>query len=224
MKKKIISDIRLYKSDAPNEVGTNSFGGKKLLAIVKRIVLKLRENQFSFGEFDHLYINFTTREMSQDIRLSENVDRYHPWYRYCDIHIEKTLYDILGSPETYQDIIRSICTVLVTCFASEEFEESQILDCVRQAVEEGENMLMKFKEKLSAKRKAVIFLRYLDTCRFFPLLRVYDAEDHLLFETDLPETLMLDYLGEIQISTKKVTIKPRKNAFTAGQKALVFVL
>ena len=83
-------------------------------------------------------------------------------------------------------------------------------------------MLIKFKEKVSTKRKAVIFLRLLDSCKFCPLLRVYDAEDNLLFETDLPETVMLDYLGDIQISAKRVTIKPRKNAFTAKNNPLVF--
>ena len=222
MSRKIISDIRLYKSDAQNEFGSISFGNKELNAIVKRIVMKLRESQFSFGEFDHLYINFTTCDMSQEISLSEKVDRYHPWYRYCDVHIEKNLYDPLGSPETYKDIIHSICEILITCFATEDFDKSQILACVHQAVEESENMLMRFKEKVSSKRKAVIFLRYLDTCRYYPLLRVYDMEDNLLFEQDLPETLMLDYLGEIQIGAKKVTIEPRKNALANGQKALVF--
>ena len=81
---------------------------------------------------------------------------------------------------------------------------------------------MKFKEKSSAKRKAVIYMRYLDTCRFFPLLRVYDLEDQMLFEKDLPETVTLDYLGEIQVSTKRVTIKPRKNAYTENRTPLIF--
>jgi hypothetical protein len=51
---------------------------------------------------------------------------------------------------------------------------------------------------------------------------VYDAEDNLLFEKDLPEAVMLDYLGDIQVSPKRVTIKPRKNAFTAQVAPLVF--
>ncbi len=33
---------------------------------------------------------------------------------------------------------------------------------------------------------------------------------------------MLDYLGDIQVSSKRVTIKPRKNAFTAQDAPLVF--
>ena len=48
MKKKIISDIRLFKSDSQNEYGvyrTEYFGDKKLIAVVKRVVMKLRENE-----------------------------------------------------------------------------------------------------------------------------------------------------------------------------------
>ena len=225
MKKKIISDIRLYKSEAQNEYGgyiTNSFGDKKLNAVVKRIVMKLRENEFSFGAFDHLYLNFTTCEMASQMELSTQVDRYHPWYRYCSVHIEKDLYSKLGAIETWDEIIHWIEKVLVTYFSSEAFDESHILSCIRQAVAQGENMLMKFKDKVTTKRKAVIFLRFLDTCRFSPLLCVYDTEGNLLFEKDLPQTVALDYLGEIQVSAKRVTIKPRKNAFTTQMKPLVF--
>lgn len=224
-KKKIIRDIRLYKSESQNEFGnytTNPFADKKLNAIIQRIVMKLRENQFSLGEFDHLYINFTTCDMLEKMSLSDKVDRYHPWFRYCTIHIEKDLYHKLGSTETWNDIIQWISTVLITYFASDDFDESHILSCVRQAIEQGEDMMMKFKEKVNTKRKAVVFLRFLDTCRFYPLLRVYDVEGNLLFEKDLPETITLDYLGDIQVSAKRVTIKPRKNAFTTQNKSLFF--
>ena len=184
--------------------------------------MKLRENEFSLGEFDHLYINFTTCEMAEEMKLSHKVDRYHPWYRYCDVHIGNDLYQKLGSQEAQNDIILLIRNVLVTYFASDSFDESRIISCVQQAVEQGENMLMKFKEKVTTKRKAVVFLRFLDSCRFYPLLRVYDTEENLLFEKDLPEAVMLDYLGEIQVSTKRVTIKPRKNAFTEQNEPLFF--
>lgn len=225
MKKKPISDIRLYKSETQNEYGdyiTNSFADKKLNAITQRIVMKLRENGFSLGEFDHLYVNFTTCNMVDKMNLSDKVDRYHPWFRYCSVHIEKDLYNKLGSIETWEDIIQWISNVLVTFFTSEDFDETRILACIQQAVEQGEDMLMKFKEKVSTKRKAVIFLRFLDTCRFYPLLRVYDTEDNLLLEKDLPEAVALDDLGDIQVSAKRVTIKPRKNAFTMKNEPLVF--
>ena len=222
---KLISDIRLYKSEAQNEYGiymTESFADKKLNAVVERIVMKLRENQFSLGEFDHLYINFTTCHMDEQMSLSAKADKYHPWQKYCSVHIEKDLYHKLGSPETTNIIIRWIRNILVAYFSSKDFNETRILSCIQQAIEQGENMLMKFKEKSNTKRKAVIFLRYLDTCMYYPLLQVYDAEDNLLFEKDLPETLTLDFIGDIQVNTKQVIIKPRKNAFTTQNKPLVF--
>ena len=225
MKKKIISDIRLYRSESQNEYGvyaTESIAEKKLNAIVQRVVMKLREYEFSLGEFDHLYINFTTCDIGKKTILSDYVDKYHPWYRYCLVHIEKDTYDKLDSIENYDYIVQWIRNILVTYFSSQDFDETCILSCVQQAVDQSENMLMKFKEKISTNRKAVIFLRYLDSCKFHPLLRVYDAEDNLLFEKDLPEAVMLDYLGDIQVSPKRVTIKPRKNAFTAQVAPLVF--
>ena len=222
---KIIKDIRLYKSGLQSESGTEvstSFADKKLNAMIQRIVMKLREHEFSFGDFDHLYINFIPFNKAENIWLSDEVDRYHPWFRNCYVPVDAELYNNLRSSASYDSIIQWITTVLVTCFSKEDFDEALILSCVQQAVEQGENMLMKFKEKTSAKRKAVVFLRYLDTCRFYPLLRVYDLNHQILLERDLPEALTLDYLGEIQISTKWVAIKPRKNAFTTHDTALVF--
>ena len=225
MAKKTIKDIRLFKGGLQNEFGdavTTSFADKKLNAIIQRVVMKLRENEFSLGEFDHLYINFIPSDTAGEMYLSDEADRYHQWYRNCFVPVERNLYDNLRSAESYDAIIHWISTVLVAYFATEDFGKARILSCVQHAVEQGEDMLMKFKEKVSAKRKAVIFLRFLDTCKFYPLLRVYDAEDNLLLEKNLPEAVMLDYLGELQVSTKRVTIKPRKNAFTTQYTPLVF--
>lgn len=222
MKKKILADIRLYKSDPQNGYGPTAFADKKLNAAVKRVVMKLRENSFSLGEFDHLYINFTLCPPEEGMKLSQEVDRYHPWYRYCTVPVEQAFYDRIGSPDAHEGILHLIGTVLSALFAAEDFDGQRILSCVQQAAQQGEEMLMKFKEKTGTKRRAVVFLRYLDTCRYAPLLRVYDLEEQLLLEKDLPKSLTLDELGEIQVSAKRVTIKPRKNAFTGGKKPLVF--
>ena len=221
---KIIKDIRLYRSEARNALGgfeTHSFGDKKRNAIIHRIVMKLRESGFSMGEFDHLYVNFTTCDTPQRIMLSEAVDRYHPWYRYCSVRVGEELYRALGTPEADPEILRLIGEVLTACFATEVFDSERIHGCIRQAAEQGEQMRMVFKTKTTAKRKATVYLRYLDSCRYRPLLRVTDPEDRLLLERDLPEAVTLDYLGEIQLSAKKVTIKPRKNAFKKEWKPIV---
>lgn len=212
---KIISDIRLYKDHT-------SFTNKQVNAAIHRIVMKLREQQFSLGDFDHLYLNFTTGEVAGGICLSDQVDRYHPWYRYCDIQVAQDLHDCLGAAATCGEIYILIAQVLETLFASEDFDAARIRACVTQALEQGADMRMKFKEKTTRTRKAVIYLRFLDSCKYLPLLQVTDLDGHLLFETDLPQSLTLDFLGEILLSARKVTIKPRKNAFTAGLTPLVF--
>ena len=222
---KVIKDIRLYKSEEKNEYGkpiATSFADKKLNAVTHRIVMKLHENGFSLGDFDHLYINFVTFDITEKIYLSEEIDRYHPWYRNCFINIEKELYDSIGKLDTYDFIINAIVDVLTTYFVTEEFDSKCIKYCISHAVEQGENMLMRFKEKKSTKRKAIVFLRYLDDCVYYPLLRVYDLDNNMLFEKDLPKTLTLDCFGEIQVSTKRIKIKSRKNAVSDFKKEMIF--
>ena len=65
-------------------------------------------------------------------------------------------------------------------------------------------MLVKvLKRKELQKNKTIIYLRYLDNCRYFPLLRIFDLDDTMILEKDLPETNSLDAYGEIQLSSKK---------------------
>lgn len=60
---KVLRDIRLFTSQVPNKDGEplpTAIGNKRLNVQVHRIVMKLRESGFSYGDFDHLYLNFTT--------------------------------------------------------------------------------------------------------------------------------------------------------------------
>lgn len=225
MSERIIADIRLFRSEGRTESGhfdMVSFGDKRLNAVVKRIVMKLRENGFSMGDFDHLYINFTLWELPAPMELSQEVDRYHPWFRHCHVRVTREVYESLGTVDCHEHIIPIIGDILTAFFASADFDESRIRDSIREAVTGGEGMLMLIKEKATAKRRAVIYLRFLDSCRYAPLLRVYDGDGNLLLERDLPQMVTLDALGELQVGLKKVTVKPRKNALTAGKKPIIF--
>ena len=225
MSERIIADIRLFRSEGRTESGhfdMVSFGDKRLNAVVKRIVMKLRSHGFSMGEFDHLYINFTPCALSEPLELSSEVDRYHPWFRHCHVRVPLEVYESLGTVDRHGHIISIISDVLTAFFARSDFDEARIRDCIQEAVTGGEGMLMPFKEKTTAKRRAAIYLRFLDSCRYAPLLRVYDGAGSLLLERELPQMVTLDALGELQVGLKKVTVKPRKNALTGGKKPIIF--
>lgn len=213
-----IKDIRLYKSNMENTDGNplpQGFADKKLNAVISRIAMKLRENDFSLGDFDHLYINFTVCSVENGIAPSKRSrDRYHPWYRYYDVEVTQDDFDMLEKPQGEKIILALTEKAVQKYFSSQEFDKEFIHSCFSEAIAQGENMLIKFKEKSTAKNKAVIYLRYLDNGKFFPLLRVFNSEDDLILEKDLPETIDLIAYGEIRLSGKKVTVMPRKNAYS----------
>jgi hypothetical protein len=215
---KDISDIGLFRSEIENIPGNPMPSyispDKRFLAVIRRIVMKLRENHFTLGEFDHLYVNFTTCEITGEFAPSIQVDSYHPWHRFYNVQVNKEFYDDIESPNSEMAIISLVEKLLIRFFVSEEFDELRIHDCFAIALALGEDMLMKFKEKVTTRNRAVVYLRFLDTCRHSPLLQVFDSTDAMILERTLPDTIDLNYLGDIQLSSTKITIKPRRNAFS----------
>lgn len=221
---KPIADIRLYRCeryDALTPPATLPIADKPLSAAVKRIVMKLRERRFSLGEFDHLYCIFTVAPLPSEFFLSDRTDCEHPWYRHCFIRVGEALYGRLGSPAARGETLGLIGTALVTLFATEHFDAAAITSCLTEALEQGEAMRMKFKESRTTTRIATLYLRYLDTCLFSPLLQVCDTQGSVLLEKDLPAMPTLDALGSLSLSSHKVTIRPHKNAFTAHMPPIV---
>lgn len=218
MKEKVISDIRIYKSNMENideKPLPSEIDNKALQIIIHRIVMKLREKDFSLGIFDHLYLNFTVCEDENSIvPAKRTVDAYHPWYRYYDIGINEKLYYSLQSENHINIIISFIEKILLQHFTNDEESQNIVTSSIEEAVLQKENMLMQYKVKETKSRKAVLFLRYLDNAHYFPLLCVYDSEGNKLLHKDLHITKDLNLFGTIQLSNKKVTIKPRTNIFS----------
>lgn len=225
---KVISDIRMYRSIIENIDGNSlpaRFDNKLLHVTLYRIAMKLREKGFSLGDFDHLYINMTTCPVEDKISMAKRIiDRYHPFYRFYDAEVSQEFWDSLTDPQCTEKVGKIIETVLVKCFCTTAIEEKVVHSCISDALKNGENMTMKYKEKTGAKNRAVIYLRYLDNTMYAPLLKVYDLAGNILLEKDLPETGTLDCFGEIQLSAKKVTLKPRKNYFAKDLEPINFML
>ena len=113
----VISDIRIYRCTVENVTGVTpeGFASKELNAVATRICMKLRENRFSMGDFDHLYINLSTRLPLGEVRpANKEPDRYHPWYRYYDVGISRSLYDSLETPDCIPIVSGLIEMVLKT--------------------------------------------------------------------------------------------------------------
>lgn len=224
----VIKDVRVYRSQIENIAGNSlpqEFANKNLHIILHRIAMKLRENNFSLGDFNHLYVNLTTCSIDDKIAPSKRgKDSNSPWFRYYDAEVCQEFYNTLETRDCIQSVIEIVEQVLIKYFCTAKHDSEFIHSCVSEATEQGENMLMKFKEKKASKNREVIYLRYLDNCRYFPLLRIFDLEDTMLFEKDLPETNNLDAFGEIQLSEKKITIKPRKNNYAEKLEPITFML
>lgn len=221
---KIISDIRLFRSVITNIDGNplpECFGSKQLNVIIHRIVMKLREQKFSLGEYDHLYLNFTT-QLNESVCLlaKRSVDTYHKWYRFYDVGISEDMYYKLNSESSIDYVIDELQNVLIQFFNCESI--CRIKDCISEAVEKGENMMIIYKTKENNNLKASVFLQYLDTGLYLPHLFVYNSEGKEILHKKLKLSNELMEIGEIQLSSKKVAIKPKKNSFTANLSSIVF--
>lgn len=223
---KAISDIRLYKSLVENIPGNSmpsDFGDRSLNLIERRIAMKLREQAFSLGEFDHLYLNFTTCLPDNTILPSKReADRYHSWYRYYDIGVSQELFEHLGSSDTVAVIIALLKQTLLQYFAPDEPARNIIEAAVEEAVTKGPEMLIRFKEKKAAKTAAVIYLQLLDNAQYQPILSVCDLQGNELLREALALTIDFSSLGEIQLGSRKVTVKPRKNVFAKDLQPATF--
>lgn len=223
---KIISDIRIYTSDTINVDGNplpNDINDKKSNLAVKRIAMKLREGHFSLGDYDHLYINFTTCLVENGISLSHrSVDRYRPWFRYFDYHIEKGFLEEMIADESHKKLISSVLKVLLCFSCNDENDKQKIIDAGNSAVE-GEKMRVIFKEKNNVNYSAIIFLRLFDDGKYHPTLQVKSCESVIL-EKELEPTVDLGTLGDIQLNNKKVTVKPRKSVLYSSLEPVSFNL
>lgn len=223
---KPISDIRLYRSNIPNIDGNShprEFAPKQLNIIVTRIVMKLRENGFTLGEYDHLYINFTTCLPSGEMKPAKrSVDAYHKWYRYYDVGVTDECYRKLGRGNCIDFVVEQLRNVLNAYFRTET--NCPVEPYIEEAITKGEDMLMLYKSKQTSKRKADIYLQLLDNGMYCPNLFVYDQDGAELLHQKLPCTFDLMSLGEIQLSNKKVVVKPRKNSLASQLEPLEFEL
>lgn len=94
MADRILKDIRFYESQyenidgqsMPHELGEIIFPTNDTIYIGKRIARKLNELKYTYGEFDHIYINFT-KVLNEDtiVVSNRNIDKR---IKYIDFGID----------------------------------------------------------------------------------------------------------------------------------------
>ena len=189
---------------------------KQMHLAAHRVAMKLREKGFSMGDYDHLYICFSVDEPAGFVALDEKADRYFPWFRKVCVGISTDELSAIEGSEDSTLLFKQIENVLLALFGNTPATATDIKDAIEEA-KKGPEMLMHFKEKKTAKGTAIIYLRLLDNAHYRPLLSVVNADGDEVFRTDLPETIDLITVGEIQLSSKKITVKPRKNSYTKAK-------
>ncbi len=221
---KIISDIRLYKSDVPNIDGNflpNEFAPKDINIVIRRIVMKLREHSFSLGDFDHLYINLTNCVTAGEIKPAlRSVDKYHNWYRYYDIGISDEQFDTLNSNSNISFYVEIIISLLENHFS--KYNKCNIRECINDAIDNGEQMLMLYKTKESKNYIAKLYLRLNNIGKYFPLLTVSNSNGKCILRKELSPTNDLFSFGEIQLNNKRVAIKPKYNYISREREIIEF--
>lgn len=101
MNNRIIKEIRYYESgisniagnSAPDNLGRLFHPAADTNYLGKRIARKLHELNFSYGEFDHIYINLTTILPENELVVSDrNIDKS---IKYIDYGLQPATYNVL---------------------------------------------------------------------------------------------------------------------------------
>lgn len=140
MAERILKDIRFYESEnqniegqrMPQELGKLFIPTNDTNYIGQRIARKLNELKYSYGEFDHIYVNLTTFIEENEIIVSNrNIDKR---IKYVDFGINSEKLNSLNDNEKDNFIKSTTFKVLTHISKDENFE----------LVEQTEKLLTKF--------------------------------------------------------------------------------
>ena len=214
----LIQDIRFFSEHPDPVLAKYHIHGMK--DILQRLLFLLRHEGFTFGDFDHLYMNYTPSLPHGEVRRSPRpVDRYHPWLRYTDAGCAIDIFTSMTVSEQRQFLAQTIQKA-VHLHADEE--NRVIFDrCYQLVMTLGAALEIPYKEKSGEHLRIAISTTIDDDTRFHPIVRIYDKADTLLLEEQLRSCgreAFLAQFGTITLGKRTVRIDPRKSDFLRGQK------
>ncbi|MCI6837596.1 MAG: hypothetical protein MR861_07095 [Clostridiales bacterium] len=222
---KKIADIRLFASDTPTVDGRNhwpnALQNKASAIFARRVVMKLREQGFSLGGFDHLYINFTTCAVEGNIAPAKL--SFQTWYRFYDVHVDKEMQKNVSSEEDAAIAAQLIQSVLLKYFAATEKDEAIIVKSIN-AAKEGDKMTVLYMEKKYSKCTISVYISLNNKGEFCPILQIMKKDGTLVQRKRMKPCIEMGAYGDIRFDGERVLIKPRKNAYYAKRNPIVIEL
>lgn len=207
----LIQDIRFF-SEHPDP-SLEKFHIRQMQDIIQRLLFLLRWEGFGFGDFDHLYMNYTPALPHGQVRLSDRpVDRYHPWLRYVDAGCDLQVFHAAPIAQQRQFLAQSIRDA-AALHANEV--NLRIFDrCYEQVMTLGARLEIPYREKNGEHLRIRISATISDDGRFHPIIRIFDPSAHLLRTEELPacdRERFLCQFGTISLGKRSVRIEPRKS-------------
>ena len=216
----LIKDIRLFESNEPNEPGYGfpcyigklyAFDSTECQEVIDRLMFLLRHMGFSLGEFDHLYLNFTTQLPHGELLTSNRIDRYHTWYRFVDAGCDMQTFNSWTLSQKNEFVISTIRRAIGLFTDAEGVK--LVDDSFDAVLRYGAELAIPYKEKQGNPYTVRVLVKITDDLDFIPIVRIYDG-DTLVSETVLPpysrDPFILQF-GTITVGKKAVRITPRKS-------------
>ena len=220
----LIRDIRIFEDAEENIDGKSwpSYIGKiyeyrSLIcdAIIDRLLLWLRINNYSLGTFHHLYLNLTPLLGHGKVMLAKrSISKEENWLRFVDAGCDISLFNSWDITEKSSFIVQAAKNALNMITP----ECKNVIDkCFLEVLGGGENLPILYKEKRDERHTVKIFARITDHRDFIPIIRIYDNKDTLIEEYTLKgcerNKFIMQY-SSITFGAKTFKITPRKNVYS----------
>lgn len=223
---KTLRDIRFYASEESNSSG-NGFPSdcarfipypKVLNWWGERIAQRLNADKFSLGDFDHLYVNFTSGVPDGEFRFSDRAPE--KWMRYVDVGVNFNSLQEFSAKELEKFLIeKTFDSLLYLC--NGDLQNSKLVGSLREDIRTyGSNIEIPVKSKsVSSYSITITYKLRPNDLESYGLIEFIDLKTGKSFKTrflDLVGSEDIFFLvGSISVKNGYITIKPR-SSFRAG--------
>lgn len=217
----LIRDIRLFESDKPNADGFSipSYIGSiyhydfiESQDVIHRLLFLLRSRGFSFGDFHHLYVNYTPLlEHGALKKVHRYTIREFAWFKWVDVGCDNELFNSWSLDEKNDFIISTVRS------AAELMSPEEGRGTLRTAFDEvmqcGENLILPYKQKSSEDYTVDIMLRINDELDFLPIIQITNSSGDIICKKELDaygRDAFICQFGTMSLGKRSLRITPRK--------------